>query len=197
MRLLLQFISTFLSEGLPAVIIMMPCYLFFRAAYLSYQTEENPFYRVNVLKEGVGLLLFCYLMMLFTQTFSAGEGVSFLELIPFRVIVTQLADIGRTEDGLRGFVYNVLCNIAVFIPIGLMISVLTDGRFALTIAASLGISLFIESTQLPLSRTTDVDDLILNTAGALIGYGLYRLILLCAGKLHNNKDKNKTQSTSC
>ena len=61
-----------------------------------------------------------------------------------------------------------------------MISVLTDGRFALTIAASLGISLFIESTQLPLSRTTDVDDLILNTAGALIGYGLYRLILLCA-----------------
>ena len=78
-----------------------------------------------------------------------------------------------------------------------MISVLTDGRFALTIAASLGISLFIESTQLPLPRTTDVDDLILNTTGALIGYGLYRLILLCAGKIHNNKDKNKTQSTSC
>jgi glycopeptide antibiotics resistance protein len=38
------------------------------------------------------------------------------------------------------------------------------------------ISLAIEILQLPFAvRTSDVDDLILNTAGCLVGYGIYAL----------------------
>lgn len=38
-------------------------------------------------------------------------------------------------------------------------------------------SLFIEITQLLNNRSTDIDDLILNTIGGLIGYGIYRMFL--------------------
>lgn len=38
------------------------------------------------------------------------------------------------------------------------------------------ISLFIESIQLTLDRSSDIDDLILNTLGAIIGYGIFRCI---------------------
>jgi len=38
------------------------------------------------------------------------------------------------------------------------------------------ISLFIETTQIFLPRATDVDDLIMNTLGGLIGYILYLLV---------------------
>ena len=40
-----------------------------------------------------------------------------------------------------------------------------------------GISLCIEIIQLPFSvRATDIDDLILNTVGVIVGYGIYALI---------------------
>lgn len=39
-----------------------------------------------------------------------------------------------------------------------------------------GVSLFIEATQLILPRGTDVDDLLLNTFGTLLGYALFALI---------------------
>ncbi|WP_347477339.1 VanZ family protein [Clostridium sporogenes] len=36
-------------------------------------------------------------------------------------------------------------------------------------------SMFIEITQLLNNRSTDIDDLILNTIGGLIGYGIYKM----------------------
>ena len=42
-----------------------------------------------------------------------------------------------------------------------------------------GISLCIEIIQLPFSvRATDIDDLILNTVGVIMGYGIYALTRL-------------------
>ena len=43
-----------------------------------------------------------------------------------------------------------------------------------TLAAGAGISLCIELLQLPFSvRATDIDDLIFNTLGTALGYGLF------------------------
>ncbi|NFH31516.1 VanZ family protein, partial [Clostridium sporogenes] len=38
-------------------------------------------------------------------------------------------------------------------------------------------SMFIEITQLLNNRSTDIDDLILNTIGGLIGYGIYKMFV--------------------
>lgn len=54
-----------------------------------------------------------------------------------------------------------------------------------TFFTGLGLSLTIEFVQLfTLYRATDIDDLITNTVGALVGYGCFKLIHRMAAKSH-------------
>lgn len=68
-------------------------------------------------------------------------------------------------------------NIGIFIPIGFFFALLCrKRRFARALLGGVGISRLIELCQLPMNRATDIDDLLLNSLGALCGYFLYRLI---------------------
>jgi glycopeptide antibiotics resistance protein len=74
---------------------------------------------------------------------------------------------------------NVIGNTAMFIPIGIIWpSVFRNLDTAVkVIAAGVGFSLCIEIFQLPFfERTSDIDDLILNSLGYLIGYGICLLV---------------------
>jgi len=76
------------------------------------------------------------------------------------------------------FLINFLGNILIFIPIGLFMPLLWkkfENGF-LTVFFGFSVSLFIEISQLFLPRRTDVDDLWLNTLGALIGYLIFWII---------------------
>lgn len=72
-------------------------------------------------------------------------------------------------------VSNILGNVLLFVPLGLLAPIVSPGVRKLWKTALLGfcVSLWIECTQLFLSRGTDVDDLILNTLGTALGYALY------------------------
>ena len=80
---------------------------------------------------------------------------------------------------IREALLNLIGNIAMFVPLGIVWPGVfqrlnTHGK---VIAAGLGVSLTIEVLQLPFfDRATDVDDLILNTLGFLMGYGIYLLV---------------------
>ena len=88
---------------------------------------------------------------------------------------------------LREALLNLIGNTAMFIPLGIVWPAVfkklnTHGR---VIAAGVGVSLSIELLQLPFyDRATDIDDLILNSTGFLIGYGIYLLVK------HLKKQKN-------
>ena len=74
---------------------------------------------------------------------------------------------------------NLIGNIAMFIPIGIIWpSVYRKlDTHKKVIAAGVGFSLLIEILQLPFyDRVTDIDDLILNSLGFLIGYGIYLMV---------------------
>ena len=74
---------------------------------------------------------------------------------------------------------NIIGNTAMFIPIGIIWpSVFRKlDNHKKVIAAGVGFSLAIEILQLPFyDRVTDVDDLILNSLGFLMGYGIYLLV---------------------
>jgi glycopeptide antibiotics resistance protein len=79
----------------------------------------------------------------------------------------------------REALINVIGNTAMFIPLGIVWPAVfpqlnTHGK---RIAAGFGCSLVIEILQLPFfERYTDLDDLILNTAGFLLGYGIWLLV---------------------
>lgn len=57
--------------------------------------------------------------------------------------------------------------------------------FKRILLVNLGISLSIELSQLFNNRKTDIDDIILNVAGAIIGYIVYRLVAKLFPKISN------------
>ena len=71
---------------------------------------------------------------------------------------------------------NIIGNVALFIPTGIILPIIWKGldRWWKAIPTGMLISLIIELAQLPFaSRATDIDDLILNSLGVIIGYIIY------------------------
>jgi glycopeptide antibiotics resistance protein len=106
------------------------------------------------------------------------------KILPFWLNLTPfvyLFDYPNLKDALL----NLIGNVAMFIPLGIVWPSVfkklnTHGK---VIAAGFGTSLCIEILQLPFyGRASDVDDLILNTTGFVIGYGIYLLVRRIAKK---------------
>lgn len=78
---------------------------------------------------------------------------------------------------------NVWGNIAMFVPLGLLLMWLWASpliaRVLMATIAGAGLSVIIELTQLSLHRVADIDDVILNGSGALLGalVGLVTVLL--------------------
>lgn len=97
---------------------------------------------------------------------------------PFRVNFLPLVHL-FDYDSTRDMLLNIIGNFAMFIPTGIMTPLIYKhlDSFKKTVRTGFLISLAIEIIQLPFaSRASDVDDLILNTAGCLAGYGILCLI---------------------
>ena len=96
-------------------------------------------------------------------------------VFPLRINLVPLVHL-LDYDRVRDIVWNVVGNGAMFIPSGIVLPIVY-GRlndFWKTVAAGAFISLCIEILQLPFpSRASDIDDLILNTLGVIVGYGIY------------------------
>jgi hypothetical protein len=89
-----------------------------------------------------------------------------VQLVPMRTIRGYVWDYGTAESV---FLY-VLGNVALFVPLGLFLHLALRRSVAVTVLLGALASLGVEVLQLPIwSRSSDVDDLILNTAGAAAG----------------------------
>ena len=81
---------------------------------------------------------------------------------------------------------NLIGNTAMFLPLGIVWPSVFKrlNTHWKVIGAGFGASLCIEILQLPFfDRTSDVDDLVLNTVGFAIGYGIYLLVKKVAALL--------------
>ena len=78
----------------------------------------------------------------------------------------------------REAIINFVGNVTMFIPVGIVYPIVYKelNTHWKVIAAGVAFSLCIEIIQLPLDRTTDIDDLIMNSLGYVIGYGIYLLV---------------------
>jgi glycopeptide antibiotics resistance protein len=102
---------------------------------------------------------------------ATGTGVP--NLIPGWTISQQL-----TEPDHPLGVFNVVGNVAVFVPLGWLLALVTRRRRILVAAiAGFGLSAVIEVLQSFTGRISDVDDLILNGCGAVLGACVALLIL--------------------
>ena len=99
------------------------------------------------------------------------------QILPFRLNFLPLVYLFDYPDP-REILLNVIGNTAMFIPLGIIWpSVFPKLRpFGRSMAAGIGCSLLIEILQLPFfDRVSDIDDLILNSLGFLVGYLLWLL----------------------
>ena len=97
---------------------------------------------------------------------------------PFRVNFLPLVNL-FDYDSKQDLLLNVIGNTAMFVPSGIVLPIVYKrlDTFWKVLTTGIGISLCIEIIQLPFSaRATDVDDLILNAIGVIVGYGIYTLI---------------------
>ncbi|MBY9078763.1 VanZ family protein [Paenibacillus sp. HN-1] len=90
---------------------------------------------------------------------------------------------------------NLVGNIVIFMPFGIFLAISGNRRISFmgVLIRAFGFSLFLECSQIIFSiGSFDVDDLILNTTGALLGYGVYRVY----GKyIKSSADQNGTRVT--
>lgn len=87
--------------------------------------------------------------------------------------------ISFVRDAQRGrFGANFLGNIVLFLPVGVLLPfVIGKRQWFWTVGVGFCFSLLIEIVQLVTARGCfDPDDIILNTLGTAIGYGLYRAV---------------------
>lgn len=172
----------YISEMVPYIIIVLPFILIFRIIYNRLRGIDKPqlFREIGV----IGFLLF--MTALFSQTIltfsytgpTVTRTFSNINLIPFRVFLDNYYAISELNFW-QPFIINFLGNICIFMPIGFMIPFLWNSlnRFWKVALIGFGISFFIETMQLTQARSTDIDDLWLNTLGSMIGYGMYSLTI--------------------
>ncbi len=176
MKFVFSCIYSFFTDGILYVILLLPLYILCRYIFVRKKMKKTINFQTSFFYEIAAAGLFIYLIMLFTQTFIVNSGKNAIELVPFRIIITQFYEMLTSRTGLKKFIFNIIGNIGVFIPIGIITAYLFGGSLKKTILSGSAISVFIEVVQLPLQRTTDIDDVILNTTGTVIGFFLYQLI---------------------
>ena len=169
---MLQTVQNAISSTWPMLVIFVVILSTIRLTYLSIHKEKFIFY-----KEFLNLIFIIYVLLLYQLLTNVETNTSGgYNLIPF-------TEITRYEVGSKLFMYNVIGNIVIFIPFGYFVSgYIKASKWSHILAVSVISSLTVEVVQLQIGRSFDIDDIILNVCGAIIGFLLY--IGLCAIKKH-------------
>lgn len=120
------------------------------------------------------LLLVEYLGLIYCSTIVFRRTI---ENLPVKIIPFERY--AKVINGTRDHVEpELLMNVLVFIPVGLLLATtFKDIKWRQTLLVGLGLSLSIEVLQFCFSKgTVEIDDVIHNVAGCMIGYGLNQLI---------------------
>jgi glycopeptide antibiotics resistance protein len=126
---------------------------------------------VIILKDGTALAMARY-----RTEVSLSQKISGINFIPLRTIIPYL----EGKPSVYVAMENLLGNIFAFSPLGFLLPLLFKkcSKIKNTFLISTGISLFIEVIQVIFYLgSCDLDDLILNVLGSLIGFGIYRLFI--------------------
>ena len=112
------------------------------------------------------------------------------KILPFRINLLPFVHLFDYEI-MSEAVLNLVGNTLMFVPVGIVYPLVYKklNTHAKVLAAGAGFSLAIEILQLPFfDRVSDVDDLILNSLGYVIGYGIYCVVKLCRMKRVDKKN---------
>ncbi len=123
--------------------------------------------KINIKQEFIIILFIIYLLILFnivtTQILNYNDNNMKL-----------FKEITRYKIGSNLFFKNVIGNILLFIPFGLFLAYFYKAKCFFILIVTIIYSSLIETFQLLIGRVFDIDDIILNVIGSLVGYLLYK-----------------------
>ena len=150
----------------PTLLIAVVLVVTIRIGYLLKHRDEFVFYK-EVLYLCFMLYILCVFQLVTSEDLNATDGNNF----------RLFSEIFRYQFGGRLFFKNIVGNVLLFIPYGFFACYYIDLKsffkaFGLIFVASLS----IEFTQLLIGRVFDVDDILLNVIGGMIGYAIYNVL---------------------
>lgn len=149
----------------PMVIIVSVILVSLRLTYLFIHKEKFIFY-----KETFILAFVIYVLCLFHVVTFQDVSWSTSNFIPFK-------EMFRYEFNSPMFFRNVVCNMLMFVPFGLFVAYfLKTNKVRYAFILSGIVSCTIEITQSMIGRVFDVDDIMLNVLGGVIGFYLFDMI---------------------
>lgn len=149
----------------PMIIIMTVILSSIRITSIIKNREKFTLYD-ELLKLGflIYIISLFYVVTFQDVSWSTSNFIPFKEMFRYRIFSTM-------------FFKNVIGNMIMFMPYGFFISyILKLNKKRIVLILSLLISVTIEITQLIIGRVFDVDDILLNVVGGLVGYLIYRII---------------------
>lgn len=149
----------------PVVIITVIALISLRITYVIRNKEKFIVY-----EELLKLIFVIYLLMFFII-------VTYQDVISYGNNFVPFKELTRYSIGSSLFYKNVVGNILLFMPYGFFVSYylrLDKKRLALFLIFIVSIS--IEFVQLAIGRCFDVDDILLNLLGGMIGYYIYKML---------------------
>lgn len=183
----------YIGQMLPYIICAVPLAALFRVLCVIAMRRKN--ISTTALHE-IGLFVFIlFAVGLASQTvipeISLENGLSVnmgfamgeISLKPMRIF-TLLENCPNSESKLNFFLINILGNVLLFVPMGFFPPLLwKKTTFPIAILIGFLSSLFIELCQIFEPRVSDIDDIWMNTLGAVLGALLYLLFKKLLPKL--------------
>ncbi len=132
----------------------------------------------NIIRYTAMFFLFAYLVLLtyltfFSSHYGRGSEHKGINLIPFSTIMHYLSG----SMGIRNVAVNLAGNIAAFMPLGFLLPFIKSMKINKVIIITLLVTFLVEITQyLTYTGISDVDDILLNLLGGVIGYFISRAL---------------------
>lgn len=156
----------------PIVLVTIIAIISLRITYIVKNKKKFILY-----EELLGLIFVIYLLMFF-------QIVTYQDVISYGNNFIPFKELTRYSFGSSLFYKNVIGNILLFMPYGFFASYylkLEKKRSAFLLI--LIVSLSIECVQLVIGRCFDVDDILLNLVGGIIGYYIFKFLNTVSNKM--------------
>lgn len=182
----------FTIRAIPAFIITFILFSLIRVHFFSHLKKKSTGFREFLLSLFAAYVAVLFVILFTPNAYIAQSGINLtnenfdfvgnfrdrmtsgawgVNLVPFRTILNYLK-----YSGLWHTMINILGNVIIFIPIGILLPMIyTRYRKLFNILKiSLALTFFIEFIQFFIGRSVDIDDLMLNVSGAVVGYVIWK-----------------------
>lgn len=185
----------FAARTIPAFIITFVVFSLVRVKFFSHRKINSNGFREFLLSVFAGYIAFLVIMLFTPNSYIANSGINLtnenfdfvgnfkdritsgawgVNLVPFRTIKNYIK-----YSGFLHTMINIVGNIIIFVPFGIFVAEIFPNtrKSSHIFLISVCTSFFVEFIQFFIGRSVDIDDLMLNVCGSMIGYFIWKKFL--------------------